>query len=471
MSSSSTPSSTPSPPRGATSINRPGGPAPRPLWRSYLAILVPMILTNVLQAASGTIDGIWLGQMLGVDAVGAVSAFFPVLFLALALVIGLASGAAVLIGQAWGAADRARVRHIAATAVAMLVVFSLVLSLAGRLAAPRLMWALGTPPSILPAAADYAAMMMAGSPAIFLLWLATAMSRGVGDAVTPLKAFAVAGSVSLVATPALITGWGGLPRCGVVSAALSAIGGSLAALAWMAWHWHRTGHALAPAWPRRLGFDTHLARRILAIGLPTALQMATMAVAEIVVLGIVNRHGPGATAIYGAINQVLSWVQFPVMSLGITATVLGAHMIGAGRPEAIGRVVATGLWLNLTITGLVVAVASLAAPLALGLFLTEPMLVEQAARFLRIMLWSLVLSGGAAVLTGIMRADGTVMMPTLLAMAAIVVIEVPVAYLGDAWIGLPGVWIGYAAAFTAMAILQAAYYRGIWSRRPARRLA
>ena len=473
LSSRSIPPSTPSTPStaaGATPAATSAGRVPRPLWLSYLGILAPMILTNALQAASGTVDGIWIGQMLGVDAIAAVSAFFPLLFLALALVIGLASGATVLIGQAWGAGDRAGVRRIAATAVAMLAALGLVLGLGGPLAAARLMQALGTPPAILPAAVDYAAMMMAGSPAIFLLWLATAMSRGVGDAVTPLGAFAVAGCVSLAATPALIAGWGGLPRCGAASAAISATGGAAAALAWMAWHWRGTGHPLAPAWPRRFGFDSRLARRILAIGLPTALQMATMALAEIVMLGIVNRHGAGATAIYGATSQVLSWVQFPVMSIGITATVLAAHMIGAGRPEAVGRVMATGLWLNLAVTGLVVAIASIAAPSALGLFLTEAALVDQAAGLLRLMLWSLVFSGWSAVLTGIMRADGTVMMPTLLAMAAIGVVEVPVAYLAAQRLGLPGVWIGYAAAFTAMPLMQGAYYRWVWSRRPARRL-
>ena len=51
-----------------------------PLWKAYLAILAPMMLTNTLQAAAGTIDGIYLGQMIGLDAIAAVSAFFPVFF-------------------------------------------------------------------------------------------------------------------------------------------------------------------------------------------------------------------------------------------------------------------------------------------------------------------------------------------------------------------------------------------------------
>ena len=74
--------------------------APKPLWRSYLAFLGPMIFSNFLQSVSGTVNNIYLGQMLGVKAMAAVSAFFPVLFFLIAFMIGLGSGASVLIGQA-----------------------------------------------------------------------------------------------------------------------------------------------------------------------------------------------------------------------------------------------------------------------------------------------------------------------------------------------------------------------------------
>ena len=66
-----------------------------------------MMLSNMLQSLFGTINGIYVGQMIGVDALAAVSVFFPAMFFFFAFVIGLSSGATVLIGQAWGA-GRAR---------------------------------------------------------------------------------------------------------------------------------------------------------------------------------------------------------------------------------------------------------------------------------------------------------------------------------------------------------------------------
>lgn len=74
-------------------------------WKTFLIFLVPLIVTNILQNLSGTINTIYVGQMLGVDAIAAISVFFPILFAMMAFVIGLSAGATVLVGQAWGAQD------------------------------------------------------------------------------------------------------------------------------------------------------------------------------------------------------------------------------------------------------------------------------------------------------------------------------------------------------------------------------
>ena len=52
----------------------------RPLWLRFAYFLGPMMVGNILQAMSGTVNSVYLGQMIGVDALAAVSAFFPILF-------------------------------------------------------------------------------------------------------------------------------------------------------------------------------------------------------------------------------------------------------------------------------------------------------------------------------------------------------------------------------------------------------
>lgn len=72
------------------------------LWKTFLIFLLPLIATNILQNLSGTINTVFVGQMMGVDAIAAVAVFFPILFCMMAFIIGLSAGSTVLIGQAWG---------------------------------------------------------------------------------------------------------------------------------------------------------------------------------------------------------------------------------------------------------------------------------------------------------------------------------------------------------------------------------
>ena len=202
----------------------------QPLWRAYVAFLMPMMLSNILQALFGTINGIYLGQMIGVDALAAVSIFFPVMFFFISFIIGLGAGSSVLIGQAWGARATSKVKTIAGTTLMLTLIGGCVIAVGGGLFARQLMVALATPPNVLDAATNYARIMMITMPATFTFLLATSMMRGVGDTVTPLWALAISTLIGLVVTPALIRGWFGLPQLGVASAAVASTVSSIVTL-------------------------------------------------------------------------------------------------------------------------------------------------------------------------------------------------------------------------------------------------
>src|SRR5690606_4893852 len=100
--------------------------------------------------------------------------------------------------------------------------------------------------------------------------------------------------------------------------------------------------------------DFKLLGLILKLGVPAGLQMVVASVAGIVIVGLVNRFGSDATAAYGALNQVLNYVQFPAMSIGIAASIFGAQAIGARQMDELSHITRTALTLNLAITGVLV---------------------------------------------------------------------------------------------------------------------
>jgi len=431
-----------------------------------------MMLSNILQSLSGTVNSVFLGHMIGVGAMAAATTFFPVMFFFIAFAMGISMGTTVLIGQAYGAKNMERVRQIAGAALALILTGGMVVAVLGGTFAGPLMAFLQTPEDIRADAVSYARIMLIAMPVMFVFILWTSILRGVGDAVTPLWTLTVSTGTGLLITPALIAGWGGLPKMGVASAAIAAFVSIAVAMVWLGWFLNRRKDPLAPNAElyRHLRLDWKTLALVLRIGLPSGVQMVIMAVAELVLLGLANQYGTSATAAYGAINQVLAYVQFPAMSIGITASILGAQAIGAGRQASLGLITRTGLMLNLLITGAGVALVYIFSGSIIAMFITEPDVIAMTRRLLHIVLWSVVIFGWAVVFSSMMRASGTVLAPTAFSIAAILLVEVPVATVLSQKIGIDGVWLAYPAAFCAMLLFQGGFYALVWRRRTVKAL-
>ncbi|WP_187435018.1 MATE family efflux transporter [Bradyrhizobium cytisi] len=445
--------------------------APKPLWKSFLRFLAPLMLSNALQSLFGTVSNVYLGQMIGVDALAAVSTFFPVFFFLFAFVMGLSTGATVLIGQAFGAGEHGRIRIVVGTTLAVGLLLSMSVGLAGGLFSRQLMMALATPADILDQASAYARIMLLTMPLGFVFLLMTAMIRGVGDAVTPLLALALSTAIGLILTPMLIRGAFGLPALGIASPAWAAAISNAVALLALAAYLLRKKHALAPdvALLRHVRLNRAVIRQILGIGLPSAVGMVVMAIAELVLLGLVNGFGSDATAAYGAVNQVMGYTQFTAMSISIAVSILGAQAIGGGDRARLDGIVRTGLAFNLVLTGGLVALIYLAPCAVLGIFITDGTVLDLAKGLLFIALWSSVPFGLATTFSGAMRAAGVALTPMLLSIFAIVAIELPAAVILSRTVGLKGVWAAYPIVFCAMFGLQMGYYLLVWRKKAIRR--
>lgn len=446
--------------------------AQRPLWVRFLIFLVPLMASNVLQSLSGTINGIFVGQLIGVEALAAVSVFFPILILLISFLIGLASGATILIGQAWGAKNHGKIREVFGTALTVTFFGGLVVAVFGGLFAPNIMEALGTPPDVLPMASDYARVMLIGSPGFFIFLVITMTLRGVGDSVTPLIALCVQILVGSLVTPALILGWFGLPQLGVVSAAVAFIVGFTVVLGFLFIYLNLRRSPMAPdrALIPHLRVNGAVLLLVLRLGVPAGVQMVVSSLAALVVVGIINRFGSDATAAYGAVNQVLSYVQFPAMSIAIAASIFAAQAIGARQVEDVERVTRTGLIMNAVVTGTFVIIAYLFSEHLIRLFITSESVVVLSETLLHIVLWSVVMFGFGSVFSAVMRASGVVLVPMILALVAIAGVELPAALILSQTIGLEGIWIAYAMGFCTLLVLQASYYLLFWRRKEIRAL-
>jgi putative MATE family efflux protein len=438
----------------------------------FFVFLVPLILSNLLQTASQTLGAVFLGRMIGTNALAAVSAVFPIVFLLFAFLIGIASGSTVLIGQAFGAGDHHRVKKVAGTVLGATFGFGVLVAIVGTLVSPWMLQALGTPSNIVAQSDAYARVVFLTAPILFPYLAYTTFLRGTGDSTTPFYFLLLSTILGVIFTPALIAGWAGLPKLGVVSVAVASLISQGIAFALFLLRLTLVNHPLKfdRETARDMLVDTRILWAVLRIGIPTGIQVIMVSLSEIAVISFVNHFGSSATAAYGAVNQVVSYVQFPAMSIGITASIFGAQCIGARREDMLGNVVRTAVALNYLIGGFLIALCYIFAWQIVGWFIVDRHTLDIAHALLMITLWSYLLFGNSAVISGVMRSSGAVLWPTVNGIFAIWGIEVPAAYLLMRHFGLDGVWMGYPIAFVVVVSLQYFYYTVFWKKRTHERL-
>jgi putative MATE family efflux protein len=444
----------------------------KPIWRTMLVFLLPLMLSNVLQSASQTFTSIFLGRLIGVGALAAASSIFPVLFFLISFFFGIASASTVLIGQAYGAHDQPRLSRSAGTTLSFAVVFGVVIGIVGLIFDRGIMQLIGTPPDILNDAVAYARIIFLTLPITFIYLAYTTFLRGIGDSRSPLIVLVASSCVGVVLTPFLILGPFGVHSMGIIAAPIANVISTTVGLIGLLIYLEKSDNPLAFGKLRHyLGIEMPLLITLVRLGIPTGIQFVMVSLSEIAVISFVNRFGSSATAAYGAVNQIVSYVQFPAISIGITSSIFGAQSIGAQRSDRLRKIVRAGVTLNYVIGGVLIVIVYALSREILSLFLTDPPTLEMARELLTITLWSYVIFGNTSVLSGMMRSSGSVLWPTTIQIVAIWCVEVPIAWvLSHGPLGLRGVWIAYPITFVVSLGLQAAYYFGVWRRQPIRAL-
>src|SRR2546425_4354649 len=194
-----------------------------PIAPTLLALAAPNVVMLVAQVAITVLEAYFVGW-LGADALAGVSVTFPLVMLMQTMSAGgMGGGVASAVARALGAgrgADASRlVTHAIVIALAMAAAFTVIVLGAGH----AIYYAMGARDGALAAALAYSNVIFAGAAAVWLFNTLASAVRGTGNMLLP-AAVVLGGSPLLVTlSPALIFGWGPLPRLGVTGAALTVV--------------------------------------------------------------------------------------------------------------------------------------------------------------------------------------------------------------------------------------------------------
>jgi putative MATE family efflux protein len=437
-----------------------------PIGKTLLAFALPTLFSSIIQSLNGSINTIWVGRFLGEDALASTSNANLVMFLLMAFVFGFGMAATILIGQAFGRRDIDGARRVVGTAIGSFVPVAAAVAIFGWVFAPALLHLLAMPPPAMPLALAYLRVIFLAMPAILIIIVLMMGLRGSGDALTPLWFMIVAVALDAGLNPVFILGLGPAPRLGIAGSATATVianyTGLIALLAYIYWRdlpLRLRGRELLYLKP-----DLAILRTIVKKGLPMGLQMIVISSSALATMGLVNREGVDTTAAFGVTMQLWTYIQMPAMALSAAASAMAAQNIGADKWERVSAITRNGIFYNLIITGLLVALLAIADRPALALFLGGDSAALPIARHIQLIgTWSFILFGVTMVLFGTVRANGAVLGPLVILAIGLYPVRLGFALAAYPSLGADALWLSFpVSSFANMAMAAAFYLHGGW---------
>jgi len=420
---------------------------------------LPMLIGNLFQQLYNMVDSWVVGNFVGKEALAAVGAAFPVIFLMLALVMGLSMGTNVLISQYYGAKDMERVRASIETAYTVLFWASAALTAAGLLSVGCLLDLLRVPEELQASAASYLRIIFVGSALTFGYNGVSAILRGLGDSRTPLFMLVASTVVNIVLDLVfvLVLGWG---VQGVAWATVIAQGVSLAGcLVYL----NRTHEVLRTDF-LALRFDREIFAASLKIGLPSGIQQTLVSMGIMFMSAIVNGFGTDVMAGFAAATRIDSFAVMPAMNISMAVSSFTGQNLGAGRPDRARRGFRAALLIGSCITLVLVAAMLAASRPLIGLFSEDPEVVRYGSQYLRVVAPFHLTFTVMFITNGVIRGAGEAIVPLVSTLVAMWGVRVPAAALFSGLWGVVGIWWAMPTGWLVGMLISVFYYRtGRWT--------
>ena len=396
------------------------------ITRNVLAFSLPYLLSYFLQTLYGMADLFIIGQFEGKASTTAVAVGSQVMHMLTVMIVGLAMGTTVSIGQAVGSGDRKRASACTGNTVTLFLGLSLLLTAALLCLRRPIVALLSTPAEAVEGTVAYLTVCFIGIPFITAYNILSSIFRGLGDSKSPMYFIAVACAVNI----GLDLLFMGPMHLGPVGAALGttlsqAVSVAVSLLVIVK---RNTGISLSKT---DLRPDRAVMGRLLKIGVPIALQDGFIQISFMVITIIANRRGLTDAAAVGIVEKIIGFLFLVPSSMLSTVSALGAQNIGAGKPERAKATLGCAIAITLGITSLIVILVELLAEPMVGLFTPDDAVILAGGQYIRGYIWDCFFAGVQFSFSGYFCAIGRSGLSFLHNTLSILLVRIPGAYLAS----------------------------------------
>ena len=391
--------------------------------KNIVVFSLPFLMSYFLQTLYGLADLFIAGQFNGAPVISGVSIGSQMMHMFTVIIVGLAMGSSVLIGQATGAKDFSRVARVIGNSFSFFLIFSVFVTLILFFTAPLLVSLVSTPEESVAQTVIYLRICFLGIPFIVFYNVIAAIFRGRGDSRTPMYFVAVACLLNIGLDFVFI----GLLKMQAAGAALATVlsqGVSLLIGLFALYKLEKN-----EGFSRKdFKLDSSILGGILKIGFPVAAQDGFVQVSFMIITIIANRRGLEVAAAVGIVEKIITFLFLIPSSMLSAISSIAALNIGAKKPERAKKTLWAGTGITVFIGLFFALVFQFVARPALSLFTSESQVVILGVQYLKSYVFDCAFAAVHFCFNGYFCAVGKSIISFIHNSISIVCIRIPGAY-------------------------------------------
>ena len=415
---------------------------------------VPLLLGNLMQLMYNAVDSIIAGRFIGEDALAAEGIAAPVMNMVILLVSGITIGAGILMSEAFGAKDMARLRKLNGTTLVLGIISGSVVAVVGFILSRSILCLMDTPLSILDSTTWYLSITFLGVPFVFIFNSLSSGLKSVGDSKTPLLFLAF----SSILNASLDLVFLGLLGFGIICSAVTTVVAEIVSAILAFWWMKKKNREISPS----LG-DMKLEKRtvlaILKYGGPTALQQAVQPCGKLFIQSAVNSLGVSAIAAFNASSRIDSFALIPEQGIAAAVATFIAQNRGGGKKERVMPGFRAGLALEICYALFIGAVVFFFRDIFVSLFVggeAAEAVVREGSKYLYVMSFFYIFPSLTNLTQSFFRGCGK-MYVTIAATFTQIFFRTVFTFLLSSSIGIQGVAFASGIGWAAMLIWEIPY--------------
>jgi len=376
--------------------------------KKIILFALPIFLGNLFQQLYNVVDSLVVGNVLGKEALAAVSSTGSLIFLITGFINGIFVGAGVVISRYYGAKKEENLSIAVHTTIAFGLVAGILVTIIGMGFTPLFLRWMGTPDDVFINAVLYLRIYFAGGIAIVMYNTCMGIFQAVGDSKHPLYYLITAATINVVLDILFVAvfdfGVGGAAIATVISQFVSAILGFVKLT---------KVHGVHKVYIRKISINFSMLKNLLKMGLPTGIQNSVIAFANVIVQSNINSFESDAMAGCGSYSKLEGFAFLPITSFSMALTTFIGQNLGAKQYDRVKKGARFGLFGGVFLAELVGITIYILAPTLVGLFNSQPEVIKYGVMQGRTVSLFYFLLALSHCLSGILRGAGKTHIPMI----------------------------------------------------------